>query len=113
MPSGNACALSCQASTAVKCRCLLRGGCWHALLHAVHLPVLHACTGWQFNVSPPHAASTTRLHTHNTNHRFNTFYNARIAESAADATGVTWPAERITRLWQFFFKVCVCLSLLE
>jgi hypothetical protein len=37
--------------------------------------------------------------------RLNTWYAAHVSESEADATGVTWPAEKVTRLWKFFFKV--------
>lgn len=36
--------------------------------------------------------------------RINTWYDRRVSEHAADATGVTWPSTRITRLWKFFFK---------
>jgi hypothetical protein len=37
--------------------------------------------------------------------RRDTWFNAHVAESAADATGVTWPSEKITKMWKFFFKV--------
>lgn len=36
--------------------------------------------------------------------RIDTWFDARSRENAADATGVTWPSERATRLWKFFFK---------